>query len=290
MHTLPTTPAPPDAATGAGAGTYAYFWRSSQRVEHPLSTAEQLHDAAALGARVFQVCDDPHVDRMGPAELEHLRRTAQDLGLALEVGTRGTAPEHLHRYLRLAGALGARLVRSMWTSGQDRPDAAETERRLRRVVPDYARAGVVLALETYEQVPTSALVDVVEAVGDDHLGICLDPANTVAALEHPADVLARCAPHVKNWHVKDFAFTRAEGWVGFSLTGVPLGEGLLDHDGITAVLDPVSSGTSRIAEHWLPWQGDPVSTARTEAAWTATTLRRLTSAATTPTATTPQER
>jgi 3-oxoisoapionate decarboxylase len=33
---------------------------------------------------------------------------------------------------------------------------------------------------------------------------------------------------VKNWHVKDLAFTRQTGWVGFSLTGCPLGEELLD--------------------------------------------------------------
>ncbi|WP_432484184.1 sugar phosphate isomerase/epimerase family protein [Kineococcus esterisolvens] len=245
-----------------------------------MSITEQFEDAAHLGAEVFQVCDDPRLDRLDRAGLADLRRAAAELGLALEVGTRGTRPDHLRRHLGIAEALGARLVRSMWTAGpadpEDRPDRSETERRLREVLPDYARAGVTLALETYEQVPTTALVDVVEALGDTHLGICLDPANTVAALENPPDVVARCAPHVKNWHVKDFTFTRAEGWVGFTLTGVPLGEGLLDHDAVFAAVDPVHRGISRIAEHWLPWQGDPQTTARTEAAWTATTLARLT--------------
>ncbi|WP_442907659.1 sugar phosphate isomerase/epimerase family protein [Kineococcus sp. G2] len=245
-----------------------------------MGIAEQLADAAGLGAEVFQLCDEPRLDLLDGTGLAGLRRTAEDLGLALEVGTRGTRPEHLHRYLGIAETLGARLVRSMWTAGpadpEDRPDRGETERRLREVLPDYARAGVTLALETYEQVPTTALVDVVETLGSEHLGICLDPANTVAALENPADVVARCAPHVKNWHVKDFAFTRAEGWVGFTLTGAPLGEGLLDHDAVFAAVDPVRRGISRIAEHWLPWQGDPQTTTRTEAAWTATTLARLT--------------
>ncbi|MCI2237153.1 sugar phosphate isomerase/epimerase [Paenibacillus sp. TRM 82003] len=267
-------------STGAGAGTYAYSWRSSDRVERPMSITEQFEDAAHLGAEVFQVCDDPRLDRLDRAGLADLRRAAAELGLALEVGTRGTRPDHLRRHLGIAEALGARLVRSMWTAGpadpEDRPDRGETERRLREVLPDYARAGVTLALETYEQVPTTALVDVVEAVGDTHLGICLDPANTVAALEDPAEVTARCAPHVKNWHVKDFAFTRAEGWVGFSLTGTPLGEGLLDHDATFTALDPVRRGITRIAEHWLSWQGDAETTTRTEAAWTATTLTRLT--------------
>ena len=60
--------------------------------------------------------------------------------------------------------------------------------------------------------------------------MCLDPANCVAALERPRDVVAATAPYVKNWHVKDFAFTRQAGWVGFNLAGCPLGEGLLDYD------------------------------------------------------------
>ena len=281
MDTAPSgagAPPAPGGSTrsGAGAGTYAYSWRSSPRVEHPMSIADQLRDAAALGAQVFQICDDPHLEELDDDGLLALRRTADELHLALEVGTRGTDTEHLHRWLSVAELLGARLVRSMWTAGADRPDRAETERRLRATLPDYARAGVTLALETYEQVPTTALVDVVETLGSEHLGICLDPANTVAALEHPTDVLARCAPHVKNWHVKDFAFTRAEGWVGFSLAGAPLGQGLLDYDAVVAAVDPVGRGISRIAEHWLPWQGDAVTTARTEAAWTATTLHRLT--------------
>ena len=273
--TAPPTPGA-SARSGAGAGTYAYTWRSSQRVEHPMSVREQLHDAAALGAQVFQICDEPRLEQLDGVELADLRRTAQQLQLQLEVGTRGTSPEHLERHLRLAESLGARLVRSMWTAEADRPDRTETERRLRAVLPGYARAGVTLVLETYEQVPTTALVDLVEVVGSEHLGICLDPANTVAALEHPADVLARCAPHVKNWHVKDFAFTRSEGWVGFSLTGTPLGEGLLDYDAAFSALDPIGRGISRIAEHWLPWQGDAAGTVRAEAAWTATALARLT--------------
>lgn len=277
----PGAPPSPDGPTrsGVGSGSYAYFWRGSDRVADPMSIADMLTDAAGQGVEVFQVCDDPRLERLDATGLTDLRRTAEGLGLALEVGTRGTRPQHLRTHLRIAEALGARLVRSMWTAGDDRPDRTETERRLRQVVPDYARAGVTLALETYEQVPTSTLVDVVEAVGDEHLGICLDPANTVAALENPAEVTERCAPHVKNWHVKDFAFTRAEGWVGFSLTGAPLGEGLLDYDAVFAALDPVRRGITRIAEHWLPWQGDPVTTARTEAAWTATTLTRLTTTA-----------
>jgi hypothetical protein len=38
--------------------------------------------------------------------------------------------------------------------------------------------------------------------------------------------------------IKDFAFTRQAGWVGFTLAGCPLGEGLLDYDEMAAGVDP----------------------------------------------------
>lgn len=44
-------------------------------------------------------------------------------------------------------------------------------------------------LETYEQVKTSTLLEVVDAIDSQALGICLDPGNCVAVLEHPCDVI-----------------------------------------------------------------------------------------------------
>ncbi|WKK71104.1 TIM barrel protein [Rathayibacter oskolensis] len=78
--------------------------------------------------------------------------------------------------------------------GEDRPDREETLRRLGEIAPELETAGVTLALETYEQVSTAALVDVVETLDHPRVRICLDPANTVANLELPGDVTALCAP------------------------------------------------------------------------------------------------
>lgn len=258
-----------------GLSTYAYFWRFSERVADPMSLDDMLRDAAAIGAELFQICDYAPLAGYDDAQLAATRAVADGLGLTLEVGTRGTVPAHLDRHLDLAVALGATVVRSMWTSGDDGPTFDESVARLRQVVPRYEAAGVTLALETYEQVSSTELVALVEAIGSEHLGICLDPANTVANLENPADVTERCLPHVKNWHVKDFDFTRQAGWVGFSLVGVPLGEGRLDYDGMLAAIDPGSRGISQVIEHWLPWQGDEETTTRLEREWTEHNLKFL---------------
>ncbi|MFH8529464.1 sugar phosphate isomerase/epimerase family protein [Streptomyces tendae] len=259
-----------------GISTYAYFWRLSARAPEPMGLPDMLRDTAELGGRVFQICDYTPIETYDRARLADLRDTAADLGLTLELGTRGIRPDHLLTYLDLAGELGVTLVRSMLNTADHRPDTTEAVALLKEAVPRYAAAGVTLGLETYEQVATDDLVSVVRAVDDPHLGIVLDPGNSVARLERPADVVAATAPYVVNIHVKDFAFTRRDGWVGFTYAGCPLGEGLLDYDGMIAAARPEERGINQIVEHWLPWQDEGYdATARLEHQWTQHSINTL---------------
>lgn len=259
-----------------GISTYAYFWRISDRAPEPMTLPAMLRDTAALGGEVFQICDYAPIESYDRARLADVRATADDLGLTLELGTRGIRPEHLLKYLDMAGELGVTLVRSMLNTADHRPDTAEAVALLEEAVPRYADAGVTLGLETYEQVATDDLVSVVRAVDDPHLGIVLDPGNSVARLERPVDVVAATAPYVVNIHVKDFAFTRRDGWVGFTYAGCPLGEGLLDHDGMVAAVRPAERGINQIVEHWLPWQDEGYdATARLEHQWTQHSIDTL---------------
>jgi sugar phosphate isomerase/epimerase len=251
-----------------GLSTYAFFWRISERVERPLTLHDMLEQTRDSGCSVFQICDYAPLEAMSAAELAAVGQTAKELGIELELGTRGLTFEHLRRYLGFAEQLDVTLIRSMVNTAEHRPTDDEAIDLLRRAAPAYAERGVTLALETYEQVPSARLVSIVEAVGSEHVGICLDPANCVAGLELPADVVARSAPHVKNWHVKDFAFTRQAGWVGFTLAGCPLGDGLLDYDAVAAAIQPAANGINQIVEHWLPWQADAETTCALESQWT----------------------
>ncbi|MFJ9424819.1 sugar phosphate isomerase/epimerase family protein [Streptomyces sp. NPDC101249] len=261
-----------------GISTYAYFWRISARAPRPMSLTDMLRDTASLGGQVFQICDYPDIESYDRARLADLRATARDLGLALELGTRGVRPEHLRRYLDLAGELDVTLVRSMLNTADHRPGTDEATALLKETVPAYADAGVTLGLETYEQVSTDDLLAVVRGVGSEHLGVVLDPGNSVARLERPVDVVAATAPHVVNIHVKDFSFTRRDGWVGFTYAGCPLGEGLLDRDGMIAAVREArpDRGVNQIVEHWLPWQDDGFdTTARLEHQWTQHSIDTL---------------
>jgi sugar phosphate isomerase/epimerase len=258
-----------------GLSTYAYFWQASDRVEKPLDLPDMLAATAEAGVGVFQICDYPAVAELDPGQLRALRAQAERAGVQLELGTRGVGPAELTTYLDLAQALDATTVRSMLYTATHRPTPDEAVALLREAVPAYEQAGVNLALETYEQVPTRVLVDVVRQVDSPRLGICADPANCVAALELPADVVDRVAPYVLNMHVKDFTFTRQAGWVGFNLIGAPLGEGLLDYDAMVERIDPNSRTINQVIEHWLPWQGGPETTCAVEKQWTEHNLHYL---------------
>lgn len=258
-----------------GLGTYAFFWQHSDRVDERLTLRGAFEATRDLGVDLFQICDFAPLESLSATEVQDAAAAARDLGLTIELGTKGIPVAHLERFLALAEAFEARLVRSMLYGPDSRPTLAEAESLLRLALPAYERAGVTLALETYEQVATGDLVALVESFGSASLGICLDPANVVARLELPRDCVELTSPVVVNVHAKDFAFDRQPGWVGFTYSGAAMGTGLHDYPHLLETVRPRERGINEIVEHWLPWQGDPETTIRVEREWTRTTLEYL---------------
>ena len=258
-----------------GLGTYAFFWQHSDRVDEPLSLRGAFEHTRALDVDLFQICDYAPLEGFTDREIAEAAAAARDLGLAIELGTKGIEPAHLERFLRLADAFDARLVRSMVYAPHSRPTATEAQTWLRRALPAYESGDVTLALETYEQLPTTELVALVSSFGSRSLAICLDPGNVVARLERPRDCVELTADLVANVHVKDFAFARQDGWVGFTYGGAAMGTGLHDYPHLLETVRPRERGINEIVEHWLAWQGDAQTTIRTEREWTRRTVEYL---------------
>jgi sugar phosphate isomerase/epimerase len=254
-----------------GLSTYSFFWQWHESAPRPLSLPDLVAKTAGWDVELLQLCDHPAVDRLDADSAADLLATGRELGIAYELGTRGLDTAHLLHYLDLADRLDAPLVRSM-VKTEEISDAANL---LTKVVPAYEEAGVVLALETYEQIPTTTLVGLVTDADSAYLGIVLDPGNSVAALETPRSTIDLAAPLTRNLHVKDFTFSRQAGWVGFTYAGARIGEGLLDYDYLVSQVRPWERGINQIVEHWLVWQGDSATTCRLEDDWTLHNLNYL---------------
>ncbi|WP_423183178.1 sugar phosphate isomerase/epimerase family protein [Arthrobacter sp. NyZ413] len=262
-------------ASRIGLSSYAFFWQLSDAVSAPLSIHDALERTAAMGVDLFQICDYTPLEHMSDDELGAVRATADNHGITLEIGTKGIRPEHLRRFLHIARILGADLLRTMFNVPGHTPNNDEATAIFTEVLPEFEAAGVRIAVETYEQVPTERILDVIRAVDSPYLGICSDPANTVAALEMPRQVIDAVEPYVLNMHIKDFAFSRKQGWVGFTYSGAPLGEGLLDYDYMAEKIQPKQRNINQIVEHWLPWQDTETDTIRLENQWTKQSLDYL---------------
>ena len=63
-------------------------------------------------------------------------------------------------------------------------------------------------------------------------------------------------------------FTRAEGWVGFSLVGCALGTGLLPYAEMIAAVAPEERDVNLIVEHWVRPADNIEETCRIEREWT----------------------
>ena len=160
-----------------GLSTYAFLWRSSDRVENPLTLHDILEHTRASGCSLLQICDFAPLDELSVDGLSGLARAAGDLGIQLELGTRGVGPDHLRRYLEMATHLGSRWCGRCSTPPPSGPRKQRPSSHCGGRCRDYAERGVTLALETYEQVPSAQLVRIIEAVDSEALGVCLDPAQ-----------------------------------------------------------------------------------------------------------------
>ncbi|SDG68147.1 sugar phosphate isomerase/epimerase [Microbacterium sp. 77mftsu3.1] len=258
-----------------GLGTYAFFWAHSERAPAPLSLIGAFEATRELDVDLFQICDYAPLTEMSDREVRDAARAARELGLRIELGTKGIDTAHLERFLALAEMFDATLLRSMVFGPDSRPSLDEAGALLRDIRSSLDTAGVTLALETYEQIATADLVRLVRDADSPRIGVCLDPANVVARLEPPRACVEEAADLVVDIHVKDFAFDRQPGWVGFTYSGARMGEGLHDYRHLVDTVRPRQRGISEIVEHWLPWQGDPETTIRTERDWTRATLDHL---------------
>jgi hypothetical protein len=65
------------------------------------------------GVHVVHFLDNLPLDKCDDDAIGQAGRFAAQHGIDVEIGTRGTDPEHLFRYLKIAQEMGAHLVRTM---------------------------------------------------------------------------------------------------------------------------------------------------------------------------------
>jgi sugar phosphate isomerase/epimerase len=253
-----------------GISSFTYTWGvgvPGHSPVHPLGALDLLGKAAALGVRVVQFADNLPLDRLTDPELDTLAQRSSELGICVEVGARGIDPDLLRTYLELAQRLGSPILRVVVDTADHHPTTDDVVRTIRGLAPAFERAGVTLAIENHDRFDTVTLVQIMQNIGSDCVGICLDTANSFGALEGPEIVVDRLCPWVANLHLKDFAIFRAIHSMGFVIEGRPVGQGRLDVSWLLQELQSSDKDPNAILELWTPWSGTLEATIGKEDTW-----------------------
>jgi sugar phosphate isomerase/epimerase len=167
-------------------------WTCRWAIRSGLDAQGVLEYAAGLGLGVVQFCENLPLWDLSASEVDDLLAASGELGVAVQLGTKGLDSELLRQCLDLTERLGSRVLRLALGAS----DADEAEKALRGVLPDCDEHGITLALENQFDLPSAELALVIKALNDPLVAACLDSANSVAFLEKPldtADTLAQFA-------------------------------------------------------------------------------------------------
>lgn len=262
-----------------GISSYTYVWSVGvpgyPQPTRTLTAEGLLARAAELEVRVVQIADNLPLDRLTVAELDRLAKRAEELRIDVEVGTCGIEPEHLREYLSIARRLRSPLLRTVIDADSSQPSADDVIQTLRGVLPDFARAGVCLAIENHDRFPAATLAKIIERCDSRHVGICLDTANSLGCGEDERTVLAGLGPRVVNVHVKDFRATRLPHKKGLIIEGCPAGQGVLDIPRLLTRLRELKRDASVILELWPPPEPTIDECMAKEETWTRESIRYL---------------
>jgi sugar phosphate isomerase/epimerase len=251
-----------------GIGSYAFRWAIGARdftPSNPLTPFGLLKKAAALGAEVVQICDNLPLDSLPDSTLNDLAQRAAEWGLILEVGIKGSRPEHLRRNLDMTERLGARLLRVVLTDAGWEPSFDEFVTIFKSLLPDLRAVGITLAIENHFHLLPTELARLIETIGDPLVGVCLDPLNSVTKLVGVAETIDVLAPFTVSVHAKDAVVTRPH--TGFYISGCQLGMGLVDLPGMLAAVRAAGRSPNVLVEGWMDRLGDEATTLAQEEAW-----------------------
>lgn len=185
--------------------------------------------------------------------LREIRARADSLGLYSHVSiptcnphlVAGAIDEHvagLTQEIEAAASAGWHELHSSLGSGSERYEhairwtqhLADSAEFIRKLGPVFRQQQSRIDLETHGDATTFELVRLVEDVGPDIAGICLDTANVLCHAEDPVWAARRAAPYTHLTHTKDGILFFSQR--GYTRQGRPPGQGCLNWAHILPIL------------------------------------------------------
>jgi 3-oxoisoapionate decarboxylase len=190
----------------------------------------------------------------------------------------GTLEEQVARGLKASQIFGATCMRCVLGSDPERPQIEmhidNMVKAVRGIRSRIADSGVKLAVENHGgDLQAREMKGMIDAVGADVMGVCLDSGNPVWMLEDPHMTLEMLVPYAETCHVRDSAVWKVPE--GIAVRWVNMGEGNVDIDGwirkfiqakpgLPIIFENLVSGAPRVHRiydpaFWANWSKMPAA-------------------------------
>jgi sugar phosphate isomerase/epimerase len=251
-----------------GLGSYTFRWSIGHKglnPPEPLAATDLLDVAKAHDLAVVQYADNCPLHRLEAGELASLKAKADTFGIAIELGTQSFNAQEVEDYIAIGQKVGAKILRVALDGPDAKTPIVDLAAAFQALLPKAKDAGLRIAIENHFNYPSPRLVQLLDAIDDDGVGVCLDVANSICAGEWPIETVTMLAAHTINLHLKDYVIVPDPYGVGFVIHGCPLGQGRTD---CQAVLDAMpTQDMTVIMEHWLPRTDDMANGRQQEYEW-----------------------
>lgn len=205
-------------------------------VERFRSPLEFLEHAHRLGAGGIQT----PLGMLSTADAEILSRRAKRWQMYIEGSIRLPRDSgDVERFVAECESVrrsGGEVVRTVMLGGRRYEvfESADEFRKFRQASfhslelaePVVRKQKLRLAVENHKDWQVPELLDILQRISSEHVGVCVDTGNSIALLEEPHEVIEAYAKHAFAVHLKDMAVEEYAD--GFLLSEAPFGEGMLD--------------------------------------------------------------
>jgi sugar phosphate isomerase/epimerase len=261
-----------------GLSSYTYTWAVGVPGSLPLKqlTAFDLVEKAFLsGLNLVQIADNMPLETMAQSDLTSLWKDAAYKGVEIEMGGRGLTAEHTIRCLEAAKLLHSPILRMVIDGAGYEPDLNSVISVVKDLIPELKSRNIKLAIENHDRFRAREFEQIIQAVGSEWVGICLDSVNSMGAGEGFAEVSRILMPYTINLHIKDFTIRRVFHKMGIIIEGAPAGRGMLNISELVSALSEKGLCRSAILELWTPPEAAIEDTILKEERWASESIKYL---------------
>jgi len=261
-----------------GLSSYTYTWAVGVPGSLPpkqLSAFDLVDKAAASGLKLVQIADNLPLETMAKSEVIDLKKYGEAIGVEIEMGGRGLAPEHVKKCLEAAKLLKSPILRMVIDGAGFEPDIKNVISIIKELMPEFKASGIKLAIENHDRFKAREFEKIIQSVGSEWVGICLDSVNSMGAGEGFEEVSKVLLPYTINLHIKDFTIRRLSHKMGIIIEGAPAGKGMLNISEMLNKLYFTNSCQSAILELWTPPEKEVEETINKEEKWANESIKYL---------------